>query len=57
MNELKFVSNLKCGVKLVLGSLEGTARYAGLLLSHAEGFGLWTRFVFLPVHYFWSITA
>ena len=26
--------------------LEGTARYAGLLLAHAEGFGLWLRLFF-----------
>ena len=32
---------------LILDTLEDTARYAGLLLAPAEGFGLWPR-LFLP---------
>ena len=45
----------------VLKLLEDTARYAGLLLAPAEGFGLWPRLFFViwarrePVMMFWPI--
>ena len=34
------MSSQKCHLKLLLKPLEGAARYAGLLLAPAEGFGL-----------------
>ena len=33
----------------MLQELEGTARYAGILLAPADGFGLQPRFFFLPM--------
>ena len=38
-------------------TLKDTARYAGLLLTPAEGFGLWPRFFLGPLGTFTSFTS